>query len=598
VSNATPRIEPAPAASPTFGSDAIADMLRALDFDYIALTPGASLRGLHDSLVNHLGNANPRILLCVHEEHAVAIAHGYARVTGRPMAVALHANVGLMHATMAIFNAWCDRIPVFMLGGVGPMDAVKRRPWVDWIHTSRDLGALVRGYVEVDDQPGSVAAALGVVRAYRISTTAPCGPVFVNLDATIQEEPSHGVPMPPLDRFPPAVTGDPPADAVAAVAAMLAKARRPLLMIGRVSSDPGDFHRRVQLAERLDARVLTDLKTGASFPTMHRLHPHAPGLYVSSEAGILIREADVIVSLDWVDLAGSLRQACGGETPTAKIVQCSVDQYSHHGWNMDYQSLPQTDVTILSSPDRLVSCLLATIEERAPRPSIALPAPAVSPSPGATGDAVAATEHLSIDALAQTTVDALAAHRPSYIRLPLGWPGEYCRFEHPQDYIGFDGGGGIGSGPGMAVDAALALRGGDRLPVAIVGDGDYLMGLTALWTGVHNRVPLLMIVSNNQSFFNDELHQERVARTRGRPIENRWIGLRMDGPRMNLATLAQGQGAIGLGPVRTVTDLQQAIETGVARVRDGALCVIDVHVAPEYARAMSSSLMRHISTTS
>jgi thiamine pyrophosphate-dependent acetolactate synthase large subunit-like protein len=273
--------------------------------------------------------------------------------------------------------------------------------------------------------------------------------VFVNLDATIQEEPSHGVPMPPLDRFPAAVTGDPPADAVAAVAAMLAKARRPLLMIGRVSSDPGDFHRRVQLAERLDARVLTDLKTGASFPTKHRLHPHAPGLYVSSEAGILIREADVIVSLDWVDLAGSLRQACGGETPTAKIVQCSVDQYSHHGWNMDYQSLPQTDVTILSSPDRLVSCLLATIEERAPRPSIAPPAPALSPSPVATADAAPSTEHLSIDALARTTVDALAAHRPVGIRLPLGWPGNIAA-RASAGLIGFDGGGGIGSGPGMA----------------------------------------------------------------------------------------------------------------------------------------------------
>jgi acetolactate synthase-1/2/3 large subunit len=589
-----PRIEPAPHAGPGFGSDSIADLLRALDFDYIALTPGASFRGLHDSLVNYLGNKKPKILLCVHEEHAVAIAHGYARVTGRPMAVALHANVGLMHATMAIFNAWCDRIPIFMLGGVGPMDAIKRRPWVDWIHTSRDLGALIRGYTKWDDQPGSIAAALeSMVRAYRIATTAPCGPVFVNLDATIQEESSQQVAQPALDRFPAAVSGDPPADAVAAVAAMLTKAKRPLLLIGRVSSDAGDFHRRVQLAERLEARVLTDLKTGASFPTQHRLHPHAPGLYVSGDAGVLIREADVIVSLDWIDLAGSLRQACGGEFPSAKIVQCSVDQYSHNGWNMDYQSLPPTDVSILSTPDRLVACLLEAIDEHAPRP-VAAPASAVLPSASAeTGRAMDA-EHISIDELARTTADALEAHRPSYIRLPLGWPGEYCRFEHPQDYIGFDGGGGIGSGPGMAVGAALAMQGGERLPVAILGDGDYLMGLTALWTGVHNRVPLLVIVSNNQSFFNDELHQERVARTRGRPIENRWIGLRMDGPRMNLATLAQGQGAIGLGPVRTVADLKQAIATGVARVREGALCVIDVHVAPEYGRAMSSSLLRNI----
>jgi acetolactate synthase I/II/III large subunit len=592
--SATPRIEPAPQLVPGFGSDSIAELLRALAFDYIALTPGASFRGLHDSLVNYLGNKKPKILLCVHEEHAVAIAHGYARVTGRPMAVALHANVGLMHATMAIFNAWCDRIPIFILGGVGPMDSVKRRPWVDWIHTSRDLGALIRGYTKWDDQPASIAAALeAMVRAYRIATTAPCGPVFVNLDATIQEEASQHVPQPALDRFPAAVSGDPPPEAVAAVAALLAKARRPLLLIGRVSSDPGDFHRRVQLAERLDARVLTDLKTGASFPTRHRLHPHAPGLFVSGDAGTLIREADVIVSLDWIDLAGSLRQACGGEMPAATIVQCSVDQYSHHGWNMDYQSLPPTDVSILSPPDRLVACLLASTDARAPRPS-PTPIAAVAPPASTATDRVAVAEHISIDELAQNAVDALEAHRPSYIRLPIGWPGEYCRFEHPQDYIGFDGGGGIGSGPGMAVGAALALRAGDRLPVAILGDGDYLMGLTALWTGVHNRVPLLVIVANNQSFFNDELHQERVARTRGRPTENRWIGLRMDGPRMNLATLAQGQGAIGLGPVRTVADLKQAIETGVARVRDGALCVIDVHVAPEYARAISSSLLRHI----
>ncbi len=592
--SATPRIEPAPHVEPGFGSDAIADLLRELDFDYIALTPGASFRGLHDSLVNYLGNQKPKILLCVHEEHAVAIAHGYARVTGRPMAVALHANVGLMHATMAIFNAWCDRIPIFMLGGVGPMDAVKRRPWVDWIHTSRDLGALIRGYTKWDDQPASIAAALeSMVRAYRIATTAPCGPVFVNLDATIQEESAQHVVQPALDRFPPAVSGDPPADAVTTVAALLTQAKRPLLMIGRVSSDARDFHRRVQLAEHLDARVLTDLKTGASFPTQHRLHPHAPGLYVSGDAGGLIREADVILSLDWIDLAGSLRQACGGAMPAAKIVQCSVDQYSHNGWNMDYQSLPPTDVSILSTPDRLVACLLAAIDERAPRPTATRTTTAQPPACVTPADAVS-TEHISIDELAHTTVDILETYRPSYIRLPIGWPGEYCRFEHPRDYIGFDGGGGIGSGPGMAVGAALALQGSDRLPVAILGDGDYLMGLTALWTGVHNRVPLLVIVANNQSFFNDELHQERVARTRGRPIENRSIGLRMDGPRMNLATLAQGQGAIGLGPVCTVSDLKQALETGVARVRDGALCVIDVHVAPEYARAISSSLLRHI----
>ena len=146
---------PSGANAPAFGSDVIAETLRALDIPYIALNPGASYRGLHDSLVNYLGNSAPQMLLCLHEESAVAIAHGYAKVTGRAMAAAVHSNVGLMHATMAIFNAWCDRMPVLVLGATGPVDAVKRRPWIDWIHTARDQGALVRPYTKWDDQPAS-----------------------------------------------------------------------------------------------------------------------------------------------------------------------------------------------------------------------------------------------------------------------------------------------------------------------------------------------------------------------------------------------------------------------------------------------------------
>jgi thiamine pyrophosphate-dependent acetolactate synthase large subunit-like protein len=189
---------------------------------------------------------------------------------------------------------------------------------------------------------------------------------------------------------------------------------------------------------------------------------------------------------------------------------------------------------------------------------------------------------------------SLAPHRPSYIRLPLGWPGEPCDFRHPLDYIGFDGGGGIGSGPGMAIGAALALRGGDRLPVAVLGDGDYLMGLTALWTGVHYRIPVLIVVANNESFFNDELHQERMARVRGRPVENRWIGLRLSNPDMDLAGLARDQGAKGYGPVRTVEALEAAIAQGVTDVQAGVVVVIDARVAPEYSRTVSSALMRHL----
>ncbi|MFO1323640.1 MAG: thiamine pyrophosphate-binding protein [Burkholderiales bacterium] len=580
-------------ATPRFGSDCVADLLRALGIEYIALTPGASFRGLHDSLVNYLGNERPELLLCVHEESAVAIAHGYARVTGRPLAVALHANVGLMHATMAIFNAWCDRVPILLIGAEGPRDAARRRPWIDWIHTTADLAALVRGYTKWDDTPGSVSAALeSLVRGYRLATTAPRAPVFVCLDSELQEEALAALPEPPsLARFPAARPVDPPRAAVEDIAAALVQSQRPLLLIGRVSNDRGDFARRVALAQRVGARVLTDLKNGAAFPTTDPHHPFAPGIYISDEAAMLARDADVILSLDWIDLGGSLRQACAGQAPAARVISCSLDAYLHRGWNKDCLSLPVADDVVLADPDRLVSALLERLPVRA-QPSAW---PNVAPATAAPRAATPGGEPISIHDLARVTTTALAAHRPSYVRLPLGWPGEYCQFADPLDFIGFDGGGGVGSGPGMAVGAALALRGSPRLPVAVLGDGDYLMGLTALWTGVHYRVPLLIVICNNQSFFNDELHQERVARTRGRPIENRWVGQRMDDPPFDLAQLARAQGAVSYGPVHDVEALAQSLEAAIDDVHGGAICVIDVRVAPEFARGTSATSSRNVS---
>src|SRR6202045_3590238 len=211
------------ANAPGWGSDVVAETLRALEIPYIALNPGASYRGLHDSIVNYLGNETPQMLLCLHEEVAVAIAHGYAKVTGKPMAAAVHSNVGLFHATMAIFNAWCDRQPVVVLGATGPVDAVKRRPWIDWIHTARDQGALIRDYTKWDDQPASPGAAReALLRGAWIANTAPQGPVYINLDAEMQEA-KLAEPLPPIDagRYLPPVVTAAPADLVAQAAAML-----------------------------------------------------------------------------------------------------------------------------------------------------------------------------------------------------------------------------------------------------------------------------------------------------------------------------------------------------------------------------------------
>src|SRR3990172_8923619 len=197
------RIQGQPDGNVAWGSDIAAQMLRRFGIPYVSLNPGASYRGLHDSLVNHLGNERPGMLLCLHEDHAVAIAHGYAKATGEPMACVLHSNVGLMHGMMSMYNAWCDRVPMLVLGATGPVDAAKRRPWIDWIHTAADQGALVRDFTKWDNQPASVAAAYeALLRAAQIAGTAPRGPAYVNLDAALQEAKVDPMPaLPEVSRY-------------------------------------------------------------------------------------------------------------------------------------------------------------------------------------------------------------------------------------------------------------------------------------------------------------------------------------------------------------------------------------------------------------
>jgi thiamine pyrophosphate-dependent acetolactate synthase large subunit-like protein len=580
--SALDRPVPAGVNAAQFGSDVAADALRALDIPYIALNPGASYRGLHDSIVNYLGNERPQMLLCLHEESAVAIAHGYAKVTGKAMAAAVHSNVGLMHATMAIFNAWCDRMPMVILGATGPVDAVKRRPWIDWIHTARDQGALVRGYTKWDDQPASpVAAREAVLRAGWIANTAPRGPTYVNLDAGMQEEKLSDA-VAPIDaqRFMPEVESAAPAAMVAKAADLLRAAKRPVILAGRVSRDLGAWNQRVALAELVGARVVTDLKIGASFPTDHPLHAGAPGgTVLSPEAAEAIRTGDVILSLDWVDIAGTLKNA--GGNATAKFVQVSVDHRLHNGWSMDYQGLPPVDVIIDCEPDVAVPALLAALGPAKPH----LVPTRIEPFKPA-GD------KLTVDHLAVALHRAVGERATSLTHISLSWNGAIWPFRHPLDFLGGDGGGGVGGGPGISVGAALALKGSDRLPVAVCGDGDFLMGVTALWTAAHYNIPLLIVVANNRSFFNDELHQERVARVRNRPVENRWIGQRISEPDIDLASMARAQGAQGFGPVTAVHDLDATFAKAIAAVDAGHVAVVDVRVEPGYAAPVTAIMTR------
>jgi thiamine pyrophosphate-dependent acetolactate synthase large subunit-like protein len=559
-----------------WGSDAIAAMLRALDIPYLALNPGASYRGLHDSIVNYLGNERPQMLLCLHEEAAVAIAHGYAKASGRMMGVVLHSNVGLMHGSMAIFNAWCDRVPMLVLGATGPWDAARRRPWIDWLHTASDQGALVRDYTKWDNQPGSVPAAYeALLRAVQIADTAPRGPTYVNLDAALQE--SKLAALPPLAdvaRYRAPESPLPGNDLLQKAAQLLSSAKAPAILAGRVGRSEAAWKARIALAEKLQARVYTDIKTPAAFPTDHPLHAEPPATF---PGGKLLREADVILALDCVDLAGTLKTTWGDAPVGAKVIRVSVDAHIHRGWSMDHQGLPPADVYLMCEPDAAVPLLLDAVKAR--------PAAVTRhyEFPPGNDDAV------SIRTLAKAFNELTEGMEVCLTKLPLGWNGAYRHFRHPLDYLGQDGGGGVGAGPGLTVGAALALKGSKRTAVGIMGDGDYLMGVTALWTATHYKLPCLMIVANNRSFYNDEMHQERVARERGRPVENKWIGQRIDQPDIDLAAMARAQGAVGIGPVKEISQLKSSLQEAIDHAGKGEVCVVDVRVVPGYDAPMSGA---------
>src|SRR5688572_24753367 len=348
-----------------WGSDVVVDLLKAFEFEYIAINPGATFRGLHDSLVNYGGNHAPEIILCTHEEIAVALAHGYARAKGRPMAAAVHNVVGLQHASMAIYNAWADRLPVIVLGGTGPMDSANRRPWIDWIHTALVQGNLVRDFVKWDDQPvGIESIPSSMMRGYRIAMSDPPGPVYLCFDVTDQESAlDKNIPLPDPNRFRPPAPLQAETDAIRQAARLLSEAQNPVILADYLGRNNQAVLSLVELADLLSIPVI-DLGARLNFPNTHSLN-------LTGRNRELIANADVILGLDVTDLYGALvRQdpnthaTVPATKPGCKVIHVTLADISMRGWTSDFQELAPVDLPIVANTRVFLPALAEEIKKQ------------------------------------------------------------------------------------------------------------------------------------------------------------------------------------------------------------------------------------------
>jgi acetolactate synthase-1/2/3 large subunit len=574
-----------------WGSDVVVDLLKAFEIEYIALNPSATFRGLHDSLVNYGGNHAPEIILCTHEEIAVALAHGYARAKGQPMAAAVHNIVGLQHASMAIYNAWADRLPVIVLGGTGPMDSANRRPWIDWVHTANVQGNLVRDFVKWDDQPGSVEAVPeSFIRAYRLATTDPQGPVYICYDADVQEKKLEaGIGFTSLDRYPAALPLQAPEEGFDKTIRWLLEVKRPVILADWVGRREAGFKALGELAEMIGAPVL-DQWGRFNFPVQHPLN-------LTGQSDKVIPQADLILALDVPDLEGatarraqerSNRRATSLIAAGAKVINVSLDDLLVRAWATDFNKLREADLMITADTSvflpELVRRLHAEKKLGELKNDIA--------QRRAEWDKIYQAKQIALQSELKSKWDEKPVSMTRiYAELSEALKGEdwaltsgssagkenlYLPAVKFNQILGKYKGGGLGYGLPASLGAALAHKGSGKFCVNIQPDGDLLFTVSALWTAVHHQIPLLSIVCSNRSYFNDEEHQERIAVVRNRPVENQTVGIRIEDPNVDFGALARTYGCWGAGPITEPKDLIKTLREAVKVVKGGKPALIDV----------------------
>ena len=577
------------------GSDFMVDVLKSLGFEYVAANPGSSFRGLHESIINYGGNTKPELLTCCHEESSVAMAHGYAKIEGRPMLVMAHGTVGLQHASMAIYNAYADRVPVYIvLGNI--LDAAFRRSVVEWTHSVQDAASMVRDYTKWDDAPVSLSHfAASAVRAYKIATTPAMGPVIIVADATLQEEPIPEHERGRL-RVPRLAATTPPAadaDAIKDVARMLVGAEHPVILAGRCARTPKGIELLVELADLLQAPVHDrPFRFRMNFPTRHPLYG----------AGA-IADGDVVLGLEVNDFW----QATHSQTPVnrvgmesrpttrpgAKLVTISSSDLVSKS---NYQDLgPYADVDLAiaadaeaSLPALIDACrkLITADHKRVFDERARVFADASAKAAKAMLDEAAWGWDASPITTARLSAEIWDAVKQedwslvSDVTFLSFWPTRLWDFQKHYHYIGGQGGYGIGYGAPAAVGAALANRKHGRLTVNIQCDGDLNYAPGVLWTAVHHRIPLLTIMHNNRAYHQERMYVHDMAARAERGIDQANIGTAITDPNIDYAMMAKAYGMYGAGPIENPSDLGPAIRKAIEVVKKGEPALVDVITQP------------------
>jgi len=581
------------------GSDFMVDVIKTLDIKYLPCNPASSFRALHESLIDYGGNKTPEFLTCMHEESAVGMAHGYFKASGKPLMTLVHGTVGLQHATMAMYNAWCDRVPVIVIGG-NDLDAAHRPPGVPTFHSAQDINALVRDFTKWDDTPTSVQAfAQSMVRMYKIAMTPPYGPVMMSLDAGLQQEPIRKFPGEDL-YIPRYVPSSPPqgdSGAVKEAARLLANAEHPVIVVDRAARTQNGVNLLVQLAEALQAPVV-DIGGRMNFPKTHYL----------SRPPSVIGQADVIIGMELSDFWGVVNgYVDNGEdgigineskiSSKTKLISINSVELITKSNYQDFQRFQVVDVSMPADAEATLPALIEAVKSAIPtgrKDAIAKRGEAIRKAYASGRENVKRAAAVAWDAspistarLVMETWNQIKDFDWSLVASEgnvSNWPARLWPMEKHYHWLGRSGGYGVGYGAPASIGAALANRDLGRFSVSIQSDGDLMFAPGVLWTAARHKIPLLAVMHNNRGYHQEAMHVQRLANFRDRVVnvgsDMGPIGTSIENPDIEYHKLAESMGWWAKGPIKDPAELGPAIKEAVAVVRSGQPALLNVWTQP------------------